>query len=87
MLHSKISLSILGFPGGSHSKESARNEENLSSTLGQEDPLETEWLLTPALLLGEFNGQGSPVHRLQYMGSQRVGPDGVTCTSFASLTF
>ena len=28
MLHSKISLLILGFPGGSHSKESACNEFN-----------------------------------------------------------
>ena len=34
--------SILGFPGGSNSKESACNVGDLGLILGQEDPLEVE---------------------------------------------
>ena len=34
-----FSVFILGFPGGSDGKESARNAENLGLILGWEDPL------------------------------------------------
>ena len=44
-------------------------------SLGQEDPLVREWLLTPVFLPGEFHGQ-----RLQSIGSQRVGHNWMTFT-------
>ena len=32
-------------------------QETCVQSLGQEDPMEKEWLLTPVLLPGEFHGQ------------------------------
>ena len=58
----------MGFPGGSDSKESAWNAWDQVQYLGQEDPLEKEWLPTPAIpsgkngyqfLPGEFMGRGA----------------------------
>ena len=42
-----------GFPGGSNGKESAGNGGDPVRSLGQQDPLEREWLLTPVFLPGE----------------------------------
>ena len=74
-LWSKIITSLFGgvranngLPGGSYSKESAWNAGDQVQYLGQEDPLEKEWLPTPAIppgkngyqfLPGEFMGRGA----------------------------
>ena len=49
------------FPGGSDSKASACNAEDLGSFLGQEDPLRRQWHPTPVLLPGKFHGRRSLV--------------------------
>ena len=50
-----------GFPGGSDGKESAPMKETQVWSLGQEDPLEKEWLPITVFLPGEFHGQRSLV--------------------------
>ena len=49
------------FPVGSDGKESVCNAGDSGSILGQEDPLEKQWLPTPVFLPGEFHGQRSLV--------------------------
>ena len=70
----------MGFPGGSYSKESAWNAGDQVQYLGQEDPLEKEWLPTPAIRPARMvinscleNSWAEEPGRLQSMGSQRVG--------------
>ena len=46
-------IHTLGFPGGSDGKESTFS----AGDMGQDNPLEKEWLPTPALLSGECLGQ------------------------------
>ena len=48
-------------PGGSDGKESTCNEDMPVGSLGQEDPLEEKWQLTPVFLPGESHGQRSLV--------------------------
>ena len=43
-------------PGGSDGKESTCNEDMPVGSLGQEDPLEEKWQLTPVFLPGESHG-------------------------------
>ena len=51
-----------GFPGGSDSKESACNAEDLGLIPGSgRTPWRREWLSTPAILPGECHGQKSLV--------------------------
>ena len=50
-------LICAGFPGGSDSKESACNAQDLGLIPGLEDPWRREWQLTPVALPGESHGQ------------------------------
>ena len=50
-------LILMGFSGGSDSKDSACNAGDPSSILGQEDPLEKGMGTTPVFLPGEYYGQ------------------------------
>ena len=54
-------LRKLGTEGnlGSNGRESTCNAGDPVQTLGQEDPLEKEWLPTPVWLPDEFHGQRS----------------------------
>ena len=52
---------IMGFPGGSDSKESPAMWETQVRSLGQEDPLVKEWQPTPVFLPGKFHGLRSLV--------------------------
>ena len=57
-------LDILGFPGGSDGKESARNAGDLGLISGfnlwvGKIPWRREWLPTPVFLPGEFHGHRS----------------------------
>ena len=54
-------LILMGFSGGSDSKDSACNAGDPSSILGQEDPLEKGMGTTPVFLPGEYYGQKSLV--------------------------
>ena len=58
MLSVKFSLYISdmyrSFPGGSDSKESACNAEDLGSSLGQEDPLEKGMITHSSILAWEI---------------------------------
>ena len=54
----------MGFPGGSHGKESGDSfsramRETWVQFLGRDNPLEKEWLPTLGFLPGEFHGQRS----------------------------
>ena len=49
--------SLLGFPGGSDSKESASNAGGLDSISVRKVPWRREWHPTPVFLPGEFQGQ------------------------------
>ena len=61
---------VLGFPGGSGSKESVCGAKDLGLSLGSgRSPRERNGLLTPVFLPGEFHGWRSLVGS---MGSQRV---------------
>ena len=74
-----MDIKLLGFPGGSDSKESACNEENLDSISGSgRSPWRREKLPTPVFLHGEFQAEGPS--GLQSMGLQRVEHDSVTNT-------
>ena len=50
---------LLGFPGGSESKESACSAGDLVPSLGQEDPLRRDCLPTPVFSPGRSHGQRS----------------------------
>ena len=52
----------MGFPGGSHSRESTCNAGDPGLISGLEDPLEKEWLPTPVFLPEESHGQRSLVN-------------------------
>ena len=76
-MHSSVlgpPLGLMGFPGGSEVKASACNGGDLSSTLGQEDPLEKEMATHSSILAWRIPWTEDP-DRLQSMGSQRVGHD------------
>ena len=64
----------LGFSGGSDSKESTCNAGDLSSILGQEDPLEKGKATQSSILAWEIPWTEEP-GGLQSMGLQRVGYD------------
>ena len=53
----KFALHLLGFPGGSDSKESAYNVGDPRFILGWEDTLRRKWQPTPVFLHGESHGQ------------------------------
>ena len=57
-------LDILGFPGGSDGKESARNAGDLGLISGfnlwvGKIPWRREWLPNPVFLTGEIHGRGA----------------------------
>ena len=54
-MHLNITRSHSGFPGGSDSKESTCNAEDLGSIPGK-DPPGREWLPTPVFLPGKSRG-------------------------------
>ena len=62
------------FPGGSDSKASACNAEDLGSSLGQKDPLEKAMAPHSSTLAWKIPWTEEP-GRLQSMGSQTVGHD------------
>ena len=62
------------FPGGSDSKESICNAEDLGLIPGFKDPWKRAWQHTPVFLPGESPWTEEP-GGLQSMGSQRVGQD------------
>ena len=62
---------MVGFPGGSDSKESTCNAEDLASILGWEDPLEEGMATHSSILSWRIPWTEEP-GRLQSMGSQRV---------------
>ena len=73
-----ISLSIhLSFPGGAHGKEFTfqckRHKEIWAQSLGKEDPLEKEVATHSSILACKI--PWTEEHRLQSIGSQRVGHD------------
>ena len=75
-------LSYLGFPGGSDSIEPAcQLQETQVRPLGQEDPLDKEWLPNPVFLPGEFHGQRSLV------GYSPWGPEELDTTEQLMCTF
>ena len=55
----KLNVFYQGFPGGSDSKEPPVVQQTRVPSLGQEYPLEREWLPSPIFLAGEFHGQRS----------------------------
>ena len=65
------------FPGGSDSKESSCNAEDLDSIPGWEDALEKEMATHSSVLVWEIPWTEEP-GGLQSMGSQRVGHNWVT---------
>ena len=69
----------MGFPGGSDSKESARNVETSVSRLGQEDPLKEEIATRSRILARRIPWTEEP-GGLQCMGSQTVGHNWATNT-------
>ena len=60
LLFNTLSRFVIGFPGGSDSKESACNVDNPDSVSGWEDPREKE-MATPSsnLVWGKSHGQRS----------------------------
>ena len=68
-------LLVVGFPGGSHGKESSCNMGDLGSIprLGR-FPWRRAWQCTPVFLPGESPWTEEP-GGLQSMGSQRAGHD------------
>ena len=64
----------MGFLGGSVGRETTCNAGDLSSTLGQEEPLEKEMVTHSSILTCNIPWTEAP-GRLQSMGSQRVGHD------------
>ena len=70
---------FLGFPGGSDSKESACNAGDLGLIPGLEDPLE-KGMTTHSSILAWRILWTEELGRLQSIGSQRVGHNGMTFT-------
>ena len=68
------------FPGGSDDKTAAYNTGDRGSILGQEDPLEKEMATHSSALAWKIPWMEES-HRLQSMGSQRVGRDWATSLS------
>ena len=68
------SNAVMGFPGGSNSKESACNVETWVQSLGWEDPLEEEMAIHSSILAWRIPWTEEP-GGLQTRGSQRVGPN------------
>ena len=71
---------MLGFPGGSDSKQSACNTGDLGSVLGWEDTLEEGVAIHSSIVAREVSWTEEP-GGLQSIGSQRVRYDWVTSTS------
>ena len=67
-----ITISVLGFPGGSDGKESTCNMETWVWSLGREDPLEKKRPICFSILAWKILWTEEP-GGLQSMGSQRVG--------------
>ena len=65
---------LMGFPGGSDSKESPGMQETQVQSLGQEDPLE-KGMATYSSILAWRVPWTEELGRLQSMGSQRAGQD------------
>ena len=65
---------LLGFSGGSDSKESPSVREIWVQFLGQEDPLEKGMAVHPSILAWRIPWTEEP-GRLQSMGLERVGHD------------
>ena len=68
------SNTVMGFPGGSNSKESVCNVETWVQSLGWEDPLEEEMAIHSSILAWRIPWTEEP-GRLQTTGSQRVRHD------------
>ena len=62
---------LMGFPGGTDSKESAWNAGELAWSLGQEDPLEKEMATHSSILAWKILQTEKP-GGIQSMGSQRI---------------
>ena len=73
-LWDKLSLALMGFPGGSDGKVSACNAGDLGSIPGLEDPWEKEMATHSSTLAWKIPWMEEP-GRLQSMGSQRVRHD------------
>ena len=69
-LYTEKCLLIVGFPGGSDGKDSARSAGDLCLISGREDPLEKEVATCSSILAWRIPEE---LGRLQHMGSQRVG--------------
>ena len=65
---------MLGFPGGSDSKQSACNTGDLGSVLGWEDTLEEGVAIHSSIVAREVSWTEEP-GGLQSIGSQRAGHD------------
>ena len=77
VLYIYVYIYILGFPGGSDSKESACNAEDPGSMLGGEDPLKTGMATHSSILAWRIPGIEEP-GGLQSLRLQGVGHDLVT---------
>jgi len=80
VLYIYVYIYILGFPGGSDSKESACNAEDPGSMLGGEDPLKMGMATHSSILACRIPGIEEPVGLLS-VGLQRVGHNCVINTS------
>ena len=72
-------ITIAGFPGGSHSKESARMQETRVQLLDKEDPLEKGMATYSSILAWRILWTEEP-GGLQSMESQRIRHDRATYT-------
>ena len=70
-LYTEKCLLIVGFPGGSDGKDSARSAGDLCLISGREDPLEKEVATCSSILAWRIPWMEEP-GRLQSMGSLRV---------------
>ena len=77
LLHAKYGHSLLGFPGGSDRKASARNAGDPGLTPGSGRSLEKEMATHSSIFAWRIPWTEEP-GGLQSMGSQRVGHDWVT---------
>ena len=59
LLTAAASATVMGFPGGSDSRDSTYSAGDLGSIPGREDALEKGMATTPVFLPGEFHGQRS----------------------------
>ena len=81
-----ISLSFLGFPGGSDGKEPACNAGDLVWPLGREDPLENGMATHSSILAWRIPWTEEP-GGMQPIGLQRVAHDWVFTLSLFKLFF